>query len=157
MRGWAWRTRYSVCGGLGAGLGEGNEGVECGRNSDCLAAKEVEQETECDANDHVTRGAEIYTVEVGGRQWQGSSYMTHEIVGIGGRVKMKARKRILVGAAVKEYEDERVKGDFLAREQSGTNRSWCSWCDRVVTGKKDMECPARSTDSITSSSSSASA
>lgn len=95
--------------------------------------------------------------ELEGRHWEGSSYMTSEIVGIGGKVKKKVNKRVLVGAIVKEYEDERASGDCLGREQKGMNRSWCSWCDRVVPGKKDLESPARSTDSIASSSSSGSA
>jgi len=49
---WKWRTRYlPSLGGLGVGIGEGNRGVECGRGGECVAAKEVEQETDCDAED----------------------------------------------------------------------------------------------------------
>lgn len=153
QRGWAWRTRYSSCGGFGAGLGEGNEGVECGRNGDCLAVREVEHEVECDYDDLESSGA-----NVDGHHWKkGSSYTMQETVGIGGRVRQKVKKRVKVGAIVKEYEDERISGNFLAREQCGSNRSWCSWCERVVTGKKDLEAPAKSSDSIASSSSTASA
>ena len=91
-----------------------------------------------------------------GRVRARSSYTMHEIVGIGGRVNTKVKSRVMVGAIVKEYEDERVKRQFLEREQDGTNRSWCSWCERVVLGKKDRREPAKSTDSIVSSSSTAS-
>ncbi|KAL2758132.1 hypothetical protein ACRALDRAFT_2100159, partial [Sodiomyces alcalophilus JCM 7366] len=49
---WHWRNQYGeVLGGLGTGIGDGDRGVICGREGDCLAAKEVEQETDCDAAD----------------------------------------------------------------------------------------------------------
>lgn len=35
----------------GTGIGEGNRGVICGREGSCLGAREVEQETDCDAAD----------------------------------------------------------------------------------------------------------
>ena len=48
---WTWRTRYTTyLGGLGTGIGEGNEGVKCARGRDCLGAKEVEVEFECPYN-----------------------------------------------------------------------------------------------------------
>lgn len=50
LRGWTWRTRYSAyLGGLGTGIGEGNEGVPCGRGADCADARCVEQEVDLDA------------------------------------------------------------------------------------------------------------
>ncbi|EMC92131.1 hypothetical protein BAUCODRAFT_78023 [Baudoinia panamericana UAMH 10762] len=153
LRGWAWRTRYSTCGGLGAGLGEGNEGVECGRGYDCQAARELYQEIECDADELASLQAEMARAESEGREWRGGSYATQEIVGIGGAVKTKIQKRALVGAVVKEYEDERVSGKFLGREQGGSNRSWCSWCERVVLSKKDLDWVRRSSESVASSSS----
>ena len=156
MRGWAWRTRYSACGGLGAGLGEGNEGVECGRGSLCLEAREVEQEIECDAEDLALLEDEMSSAEMDGHHWRGSSYTIQETVGIGGRVKKKVKKRVMVGAIVKEYEDERANGKFLAREQSGNNRSWCHWCERVIVGRKDLDRPAKSKDGVGSSSSASS-
>jgi len=157
IRGHTWRSRYSRSGGFGAGLGEGNEGVECGRSSDCLAATEVYKEIECDATELAALEAEMAKADVEGHSWLGSScYTTQEIVGIGGNIKKKMRKRVLVGAIVKEYEDERKGDEFLGREQKGQNRSWCSWCSRVVVGKKDVEQAVQSTDSIASSSSSAS-
>ncbi|EME83541.1 uncharacterized protein MYCFIDRAFT_38772 [Pseudocercospora fijiensis CIRAD86] len=153
VRGWKWRTRYSHCGGMGAGLGEGNEGVECGRTKECLAARMVEKDVECDAEELAAMEAETAKTEFQGRNWNGNSYSTQEIVGIGGRMKTTVRKRVPVGAIVKEYEDERMTEDFLGREQSGQNRSWCSWCSRVVVGKKDLDGITRSTESISSSSS----
>ena len=154
LRGWAWRTRYSACGGIGAGLGEGNEGVECGRDGDCLDAKEVEREIECDVHELAALEAEMEKAVIDGRQLAGSSYSCHEIVGIGGKVKKKLNKMVPVGAVVKEYEDERATGKFLRREQEGSNRSWCSWCDRIVVGKKDVDRQAQSTESVASSISS---
>lgn len=154
MRGFAWRSRYSVCGGMGAGLGEGNEGVECGRGSDCLAAQEVYKEVECDAEELAALEEEMFKAEVDGHSWHGCSYATQEIVGIGGAVKKKVKKRMLLGAAVKEYEDERGSATtHLQREQTGANRSWCSWCARVVPGKKDLDRPNMSTESVSSTSS----
>ena len=38
----------------------------------------------------------------------------------------KLKSRVMVGAIVKEYEDEREKRQFLQREQDRTNRSWVS-------------------------------
>lgn len=154
VRGWKWRTRYSHCGGIGAGLGEGNEGVECGRTRDCLAARMVEKDVECCAEELAALQMEMSKAEGQGRHWNGSSYSTQEIVGIGGKVKTKVKKRVPVGAIVKEYEDERTeKEQFLGREERGANRSWCSWCSRVVVSKWDMDGATRSTDSIASSSS----
>ncbi|KAK4556558.1 hypothetical protein LTR86_006129 [Recurvomyces mirabilis] len=153
-RGWAWRKQYKTCGGFGAGLGEGNEGVECGRGKDCQAVQEVYHEIECDADGLAALDLDSTQAEVDGRHWEGSSYLTQEVVGIGGAVKKKVKKRVLVGAAVKEYEDEREHGTYLAREQKGLNRSYCSWCERVLPGKKDMEDPGRSSDSVVTSSSS---
>ncbi|KAK4899465.1 hypothetical protein LTR27_003198 [Elasticomyces elasticus] len=158
MRGWAWRTRYSACGGMGAGLGEGNEGVECGRGSDCQAFREVYHEIECDADDLAAIETEMAKADLEGHHWAGSSYQMQELIGIGGAVKKKIRKRVKVGAVVKEYEDERAgKVPFLSREQTSSNRSWCSWCERVLPGKKDADAPGKSSDSIVSSSSSGSA
>jgi hypothetical protein len=83
--------------------------------------------------------------------------MTQEIVGIGGQLKTKVKEKVRVGQAVKHYEDERSTGRYLSREQDGLNRSWCSWCARVIPGKKDLENPAgQSTESVVSSSSSSS-
>lgn len=159
MRGWTWRTRYSTyLGGLGTGIGEGIEGVQCGRHQYCLAAKEVEKEIDCDAEELEALKQLASKAEMEGRVWSGTSYLMQEMEGIGGVVKKKVKKRVRVGAVVKEYEDERENGKYLRREQDGQNRAWCSWCDRVIVGKKDMEPPCgealRRTVSRTSSSSS---
>ncbi|GAP83109.1 putative sulfate transporter [Rosellinia necatrix] len=47
---WRWRNQYGEVLG-GTGIGEGDRGVICGREAACLGAKEVEQETDCDAAD----------------------------------------------------------------------------------------------------------
>lgn len=144
-----WRIRYSACGGIGAGLGEGNEGVECGRRQHCLAAQDVYREYECGADELAAE-----TSESPGHEHRGSSYMLQEIVGIGGQLKTKVKEKVVVGHPVKHYEDERSTGRYLSREQGGLNRSWCSWCARVIPGKKDLENPAgQSTESVDSCSS----
>ncbi|RYP11621.1 hypothetical protein DL765_007669 [Monosporascus sp. GIB2] len=49
---WKWRSQYGdVIGGVGTGIGEGDRGVICGRGEACSAAREREQETDCDAED----------------------------------------------------------------------------------------------------------
>lgn len=146
MRGWTWRTRYSAyLGGLGTGIGEGVEGVQCGRHSECLAAKGVEKEIDCDAEGLRAMQQLREKAELEGRTWSGTSYLMQEMEGIGGVVKKKVKKRVRVGAVVKEYEDEREHGKFMRREQDGLNRSWCSWCDRIVLGKKDHEAATAAT------------
>jgi hypothetical protein len=127
MRAWTWRSRYSThLHGIGTGLGTGIEGVQCGRESHCLSARTIYKEIECDAADTRTGG-----------------YFLQEMEGIGGVVKKKVRRRVLVGDVVQEFEEEREGGAYLEREQEGVDRSWCSWCNRVVLGKKDV---LRSTD-----------
>lgn len=152
LRGWTWRNRYSHCGGMGAGLGEGNEGVQCGRTSDCLAATLVLKDVECDAVELAHLQADAAKAELQGRHWNGGSYTTQEMLGLGDTIKTKAKKFVPVGAVVKQYEDEKGSS-FLGREQTGANRTWCSWCDRVVLSIKDKDRAGRSTDSIVSSSS----
>lgn len=134
VRAWSWRTRYShYLGGVGTGAGEGNEGVECGRGPSCLAAKIVEHEIECDAE--TLASLEGSTPE----RWKGTSYHAQEIEGVGGGFKMKAKKHVHVGECVKIYEDERDRSiQYLEREVKGKLRSWCSWCERVVLGEKDL-------------------
>ena len=137
MRGWTWRGQFTHLGGLGTGIGEGNEGVECGKSDQCLAAREVEKEVDCDAEELADLKREIEQSERQGRHWGGTSYMTQEMEGIGGVVKRKVKKRVKVGCVVKEYEDERENGNYLKREQNGLNRSWCCWCSRIIPGQKD--------------------
>ena len=84
----------------------------------------VEKDVECDAEELAAMEAETAKTEFEGRHWNGNSYSTQEIVGIGGRMKTTVRKRVPVGAIVKEYEDERITEDYLGREHSGQNRSW---------------------------------
>lgn len=144
MHGWKWRTHYSAkLGGLGTGIGEGHEGVKCGRNAACLAARIVEREVECSAAELAGLQRELERVEVQGcgRSWEGTSYLAQEIEGVGGGLKMKVKKQVRVGAVVREYEDERKScgGGFLARERKSLLRGWCAWCDRVILGLKDLD------------------
>ena len=153
-----WRKSYSD-GGLGTGIGEGNEGVPCGRGPQCLAAEEKEVEVECGSDrlpsDLVPPGATVVlplgTPNDGGDRegevlWgsgveEKAGYLRQEIEGIGGVVKTKFKMRVRVGRTVREYEEERrEKGRFLEREIKGERRSWCGWCGRVIRGEKDRVC-----------------
>jgi len=156
---WMWRTRYSsfLGGGLGTGIGEGSQGVKCGRGEACLAAQEIEVELDCEAEEsndypyendvhhlpHHFQQEQQHPQEhhPGGHDGQDDSpgYLRQEIVGIGGVVKQKVKKRVTLGACVVEHEDEREKGTYLRREETGQHRSWCSWCWRVVPSTKDLQ------------------
>jgi hypothetical protein len=68
-----WRIRYSACGGIGAGLGEGNEGVECGRRQNCLAAQDVYREHECGVEELAAEASESP-----GHEHRGCSYMMQD-------------------------------------------------------------------------------
>jgi len=144
---WKWRTRYfDSFSGIGVGIGEGDRGVECGLGGDCLAAREVEQETDCDAEDARESESNSRTVSPSSSPssttgsissgQMGPGYSRHEIEGIGGRLKKKLVRMVRVGASVPDYEEDR-SGKFLAREAAGNTRSWCGWCWRVVPGAKD--------------------
>ncbi|KAJ5544754.1 hypothetical protein N7535_006860 [Penicillium sp. DV-2018c] len=155
---WAWRTRYSthLGGGLGTGIGEGTHGVKCGRGEYCLAAQEIELEVDCDTEEGSGSGSGSESGSIGqsdsaptsfGNEGVGIStdshdeeepgYFRQEVIGLGGVVKQKAKKRVNVGACVVEYEDERETGDYLVREEKGLARGWCGWCSRVVPAKDE--------------------
>ena len=186
---WTWRTRYSTSlgGNLGTGIGEGCQGVKCGRGQYCLAAQEIELEVDCEADDvggfldaghphhphyhyggggggggggrhgqleHAGGGGVMPTsgnsnsntplpvpLLVDVRDEEEPGYFRQEMVGVGGVVKHKAKKRVMVGACVLEYEDERDTGRYLVREEAGLHRCWCAWCWRVVPAKKELATP----------------
>lgn len=117
--------------------------MPCGRGGECVAAREVEQEIDCDAED--ARESDSNSRAVTPSSSPGSShgqmgpgYARHEIEGIGGVVKRKLLRIVKVGACVPEFEDEKIQGKFLVRETDGRARSWCGWCWRVVPGVKDV-------------------
>jgi hypothetical protein len=129
--------------------------VPCGRGGECVAAREVEQETDCDAEDareidSNSRAASPSSSpgsshgSIAGGQ-MGPGYARHEIEGIGGVMKKKLVKMVKVGACVPEWGDEKETDKFLVREVDGRARSWCGWCWRVVPGAKDgfldLQCP----------------
>ncbi|KAK7397920.1 hypothetical protein QQX98_012705 [Neonectria punicea] len=157
---WRWRNQYGeILGGLGTGIGDGDRGVICGREADCCAAKEREQQLDCDAEDArdgnvvpapmpVTAQAAPMDVLIDSLRLShertpspalGPGYNRHEIEGIGGVVKRKRVRMVRVGACVPEWDDERGSGSrILGREVRGARRSWCGWCWRVVPGDKDL-------------------
>ena len=125
--------------------------MPCGRGGECIAAREVEQEIDCDAEDARESDRDSRTgspgtpstMSSGGvstpqREFTSPGYMRHEIEGIGGVVKKKLVKMVRVGSCVTEWGDERAQGKFLVREIEGRSRSWCGWCWRVVPGVKDV-------------------
>ncbi|EWY90259.1 hypothetical protein FOQG_08191 [Fusarium oxysporum f. sp. raphani 54005] len=165
---WRWRNQYGeVLGGLGTGIGEGVRGVVCGREADCCAAKEVEHQVDCDAED--ARDGNVapapapqqapvdalidqlrLTHERTPSPSLGPGYLRHEIEGIGGVVKRKRVRMVRVGHCVPEWDDERTSGSrILGREVRGERRSWCGWCNRVIPGEKDLlnEPPSSSSSS----------
>ncbi|KAM0203397.1 hypothetical protein ACHAPQ_003321 [Fusarium lateritium] len=165
---WRWRNQYGeVLGGLGTGIGEGDRGVVCGREADCCAAKEVEHQVDCDAEDArdgnvaPSQGPQQAPVDALIDQLRlthqrtpspslGPGYLRHEIEGIGGVVKRKRVRMVRVGRCVPEWDDERSSGSrVLGREVRGVRRSWCGWCSRVIPGEKDLlnEPPSSSSSS----------
>ncbi|KAJ5086825.1 hypothetical protein NUU61_008132 [Penicillium alfredii] len=159
---WAWRTRYSTYlgGGLGTGIGEGCQGVKCGRGEACLAAQEIELEVDCEADEgpsetsspahsppghpshlhqhhhhHNSHHPDFLSTDSHDDEEPG--YFRQEVIGLGGVVKHKAKKRVTVGACVVEYEDERETGRYLVREEGGLHRAWCGWCSRVIPAKAE--------------------
>lgn len=148
---WTWRSRYSthIGGGLGTGLGEGNQGQKCGRGEDCLetGGKAVcWVEIDCsegnalDAHrEHDRSGSSRAGTPDSSYSSNKPGYLQQEIEGIGGVVKKKVKKRVKVGATVWEYDDERESGKYLEREAQGTTRSWCGWCGRVCLGELDRQ------------------
>ncbi|KAL9617786.1 MAG: hypothetical protein Q9160_007440 [Pyrenula sp. 1 TL-2023] len=186
---WTWRSRYSThIGGLGTGMGEGDQGQKCGKGENCAEATDIEVEIDCsaevggsDAGQRVVEGNGVFVGFGGGRQrtttveddgeveaegpgrgWadfaavgesferpraeksggrtpEGPGYLRQEIEGIGGVVKKKVKKRVRVGATVQEFEDERESGRYLDREEKGSLRCWCGWCDRVVPRRGEID------------------
>jgi hypothetical protein len=153
---WAWRTRYSTYlgGGLGTGIGEGSHGVKCGRGESCLAAQEIELEVECDTEEGSGSGSDTSStghsplaptsfgneragISTDSHDEEEPGYFRQEVIGLGGVVKQKAKKRVNVGACVVEYEDERETGNYLVREEKGLYRGWCGWCSRVIPAKSE--------------------
>ena len=148
QRVWTWRSRYSthIGGGLGTGLGQGNQGQKCGRGEECLersadAVCWVEIDCAEGTSRNLQRDQDASSSSHGkapGYKNTKPGYFQQEIEGIGGVVKKKVRKRMKVGATVWEFEDERASGKYLEREAKGILRSWCGWCGRDCPGPDDM-------------------
>ncbi|RMZ84356.1 hypothetical protein DV738_g743, partial [Chaetothyriales sp. CBS 135597] len=136
-RAWTWRSRYSthIGGGIGTGLGLGDQGQKCGRGQHCLetgpeSVSWVElaccaggDETEAWPSSRSSTPTPFGDRPSPSPQPNRPGYFQQEIEGIGGVVKTKVRKRVKVGATVSEYEDERQTGKYLERESSGRERS----------------------------------
>ena len=149
---WNWRTRYTTfLGGVGTGVGEGNEGSKCARGASCLGAHEVEVELDCPTA-FAASSAGVYVTSNGSsssgsesdgggtpiKEKEEAGYWRQEIEGLGGVVKKKFRKREKVGGTVREWEDEIRGGEYLIREKTGEERSWCGWCGRVVAARDEL-------------------
>ena len=152
---WTWRSRYSthIGGGLGTGLGSGDQGQKCGRGDQCLetGGNSVSWvEIDCseghgtgDGSDELTNssraGTPISDFMGSGTTANRPGYLQQEIEGIGGVVKKKVKKKVCVGATVAEFEDERKDPRrYLEREATGKERSWCGWCGRVCPSDRDQ-------------------
>ncbi|KAI9670496.1 MAG: hypothetical protein M1817_004363 [Caeruleum heppii] len=83
---WQWRLRYSrnMFYGLNPGIGQGDQGVKCGRHKDCLAKEEVEVECAAEGNVRESKidlsdpydeadGFGVFTSAVPGDLWDGGS------------------------------------------------------------------------------------
>lgn len=147
QRVWMWRSKYSMRlgGGLGTGLGLGEQGQKCGRKSHCLATRDATalMEAECSSEDVSTPISHEISrshtpITDGGHDRPEPGYFRQEIEGVGGKVKSKSKKLVKVGATVSEFPGERESGKFLGKEACGEVRSWCSWCSRVCPGKQDQ-------------------
>jgi hypothetical protein len=122
--------------------------LPCGRGPECVAAREVESEIDCDAEDakeidHLSRSGTPSSSPSSSNGsvsngHMGPGYARHEIEGIGGVVKKKLVRMVKVGACVPEWNDEKQQGKFLVREVEGKARSWCGWCWRAIPGAKDV-------------------
>ena len=146
---WTWRISYSThLGGLGTGIGEGYEGVKCGRGEQCLAARKIEVEEDCgleasstwtkDGNCADTTSSPGY-VSMDDYDAEKAGYLRQEVEGLGGHIRGKVKRMVVVGQTVEEHEDERENGSYLNREAKGLCRSWCSWCERVIPSVKEAE------------------
>ena len=152
---WTWRSRYSthIGGGLGTGLGSGDQGQKCGRGDQCLetgGSSVSWVEIDCseghgtgDGSDELTNssraGTPISDSMGSGTTANRPGYLQQEIEGIGGVVKKKVKKKVCVGATVAEFEDERKDPrKYLEREATGKERSWCGWCGRVCPSDRDQ-------------------
>ncbi|KAH0566502.1 hypothetical protein GP486_000083 [Trichoglossum hirsutum] len=142
---WAWRERYSTSFGL-VGIGEGIEGVRCGRGATCTAAELTLIESECDPT---TKSLEMgWVITPSGEEIPGQGYLIREIEGIGGVMKKKLMRKQLIGAVVAGNASgeaggngQMVRREYLGREVRGEQRSWCGWCERVIPGRNDVTEP----------------
>ena len=127
--------------------------MKCGRQDRCLGAKDIEVEVVCDVDDwgwdystahsmsgdHRNNHNHHHNDNVSCQRHHGEGhgdeepgYLRQELEGIGGAVKQKVKKHIMVAASVDESDREQEKGVDLKEETSGSVRSWCAWCSQVV-------------------------
>lgn len=122
--------------------------MKCGRGEECLAAQEIELEVDCEADEGSSDSSSTGHSPTGhphhdlfsndSHDDEEPGYFRQEVIGLGGRVKHKSKKRVMVGACVVEYEDERETGKYLVREEEGLHRAWCGWCSRIITAKSEV-------------------
>jgi len=127
---------------VGTGIGDGDRGVICGRESQCSGAKEREQETDCDAEDAQNDETNPWSGSASSstnNPSQRPGYARHQVEGIGGRMTNKLVRMVKVGQCVTQWEDEKRDDLILAREVEGRSRSWCGWCWRAIPGAKDWK------------------
>ncbi|KAH0542065.1 hypothetical protein FGG08_003530 [Glutinoglossum americanum] len=126
---WAWRERYSQCLGM-MGIGEGVEGVRCGRGATCTAAEITLIESDCDS---AMRCFEMgWMITASGEEVPGQGYLIREIEGIGGVVMKKLMRKQSIGAVVigdvpgeAGGSGQSERREYLGREVRGEQRSCC--------------------------------
>jgi hypothetical protein len=128
------------------GIGEGVEGVRCGRGASCTAAEVTLVESACDSPaEGVWEG---WVVAASGEVVGGKGYLIREIEGVGGGLRKKLIGKEVIGAVVMGDSPCEVghgglyeRREYLGREVRGEQRSWCGWCQRVIPAKTDPICP----------------
>jgi hypothetical protein len=127
------------------GITDGDRGVTCGREGDCLGA--IETEVEMDSAGEIPTPSSSSPAPASpppsDRESPGveprSGYNVHPFEGAGGCVTNKTVVKIRVGQSVPEWHDEKSASQILEREVEGKVRSWCGWCWRVLPGEDDRK------------------
>lgn len=134
---WQWRSRY-----IEVGITDGDRGVTCGREADCLGAIDTEVEMDS-AGEIPPPPSSTPSPPPSDRDSPGaeprSGYNVHQFEGAGGCVTNKTVVKMRVGESVPEWHDEKCASQILRREVEGKVRRWCGWCWRVLPGEDDFK------------------
>ncbi|PKS05785.1 hypothetical protein jhhlp_007614 [Lomentospora prolificans] len=134
---WQWRSKY-----IEVGITDGDRGVTCGREADCLGA--IDTEVEMDSAGEIpsppsSTPSPPPSDRDSPRAEPRSGYNVHQFEGAGGCVTNKTTVKMRVGESVPEWHDEKCASQILRRETEGKVRRWCGWCWRVLPGEDDLK------------------